>query len=226
MAVRAYVSAMRRACLAMVVGLHVGCLPNPSTVADFCAPPIGGSPVRGPEEAWVTMVEFADFECLYCGRVEATLGELFTIYPQDLRLAFKYLPLPAHPHAMAAAVAAECAHAQGLFWEMHDQLFAHQEALTDLDLERYAAAVSVDLGTWAECLASPSPGEIIAGDQAQARRGGVSGTPTFFINGAVIEGAAPTGDFREVIDKELAAAEASGVPREQYYAQLEESDCK
>jgi protein-disulfide isomerase len=172
------------------------------------------------------MVEFADFECPYCGRVEATLTELFATYPDDLRLIFKNFPLPMHEHAEDAAVAAECALDQGHFWEMHDLLFASQEALSPADLEGYATTVGLDVGAWQECLTSSAPGERIAVDKALARQSGVSATPTFFINGAVIEGAAPINDFERVINDRLATAQASGIPQDQYYDELQRTPCQ
>jgi hypothetical protein len=107
----------------------------------FAKVAIGTSPANGPADAWVTIVEFDDFQCPYCSRGAETMRQLQQAYGNDLRLVFKHMPLKMHEHAMDAAVAAECAHEQSLFWPMYDQLFANQSALASEDLERYAAAL-------------------------------------------------------------------------------------
>lgn len=89
----------------------------------FPSVPVSGSPVRGPADAWVTLVEFSDFECPYCASVQATIDQLRLAYPADVRVVFKHYPLSFHAHARAAAIAAECAGEQGRFWEMHDAIF-------------------------------------------------------------------------------------------------------
>ena len=193
---------------------------------DFCAPPVADSPVRGPADAWVTMVEFADFQCPYCGRVESTLSALSSAYPTDLRLVFKNFPLSFHENAMDAAVAAVCAHDQDHFWEMHDLLFANQSALATTDLDGYAAQAGVDIDLWRSCIASDAPRQRITVDEDLGVRSGVSGTPTFFINGAVVEGAVSIADFESVIDSELAEAQSSGAAKESYYAGLEREACQ
>jgi protein-disulfide isomerase len=221
----AYHPQMRTSLVILLAGGLNACLDPPPTVADFCAPPVGDSPTRGPADAWVTMVEFADFQCPYCGRATATLSDLEIAYPTDLRLVFKHFPLSFHPHAMDAALAAECAREQDRFWEMHDLLFAHQARLEMTDLESYAGQAGVDLDVWRGCFASDAPRGRIAADKELGLEAGISGTPTFFVNGEVIEGAAPTADFRRLIDAVLATAEASGVAREDYYAGLEGNAC-
>jgi protein-disulfide isomerase len=217
---------MRVALLLLLLSGLAACLGEPSTVAAFCAPPVGDSPVRGPADAWVTLVEFADFECPYCGKVTATLATLETDYAADLRLVYKHFPLSFHDHAMDSAVAAECAHAQGRFWEMVDLIYDHQAALAAHDLETYAGETGVDVDAWRACLATDEPRRRIEVDQELGLTAGISGTPTFFVNGAVIEGAVPLADFRRVIDQELARAQASGIARESYYADLERNACR
>ena len=93
--------------------------------------PVGSSPVRGPADAWITVVEFSDFECPYCGAVQATLATVLPEYGTDVRVVFEHFPLSLHPYARTTAIAAECAHAQGRFWQFHDLVFGGQAALFD-----------------------------------------------------------------------------------------------
>jgi protein-disulfide isomerase len=91
--------------------------------------PVGTSPVRGPADAWITVVEFSDFQCPYCSSVQTTLATVLPEYGTDVRVVFKNYPLPFHSHARATAIAAECAQAQGRFWQFHDLVFGGQSAL-------------------------------------------------------------------------------------------------
>ena len=91
--------------------------------------PVGTSPVRGPADAWITIVEFSDFQCPYCATVQATLATVLPEYGTDVRVVFKNNPLAMHSHARTIAIAAECAHAQGRFWQFHDLVFGEQQAL-------------------------------------------------------------------------------------------------
>ena len=140
--------------------------------------------VRGPDDAPVTLVEYADFECPYCGQAEPVVRELLAQFGGDLRYVFRHLPLvDVHEHAQLAAEAAEAAGAQGRFWEMHDLLFAHQDALTLQDLERYARELGLDVERFAERLRTRKYAPRIARDVDSADQSGVAGTPSFFING-------------------------------------------
>jgi protein-disulfide isomerase len=91
--------------------------------------PVGTSPVRGPAEAWITVVEFSDFQCPYCATAQSTLATVLPEYGTDVRVVFKNYPLSFHSHARTIAIAAECAHAQGRFWQFHDLVFGGQQAL-------------------------------------------------------------------------------------------------
>jgi Na+/H+ antiporter NhaA len=140
--------------------------------------------VRGRADAAVTLVEYGDFECPYCGQAERIIRELLSVCEDDLRYVFRHLPLSdVHPHAQMAAEAAEAAGAQGAFWEMHDLLFAHQEALTPLDLRRYADALGLNTESFSEDLRQRRHAPRVSTDVASADASGVSGTPTFFVNG-------------------------------------------
>jgi protein-disulfide isomerase len=182
---------------------------------------VGTSPVRGPADAWVTMIEFADFECPFCGEEEPVVEALLDAYPEDLRLVFKNFPLTAiHPNAQAAALAAECAGAQGDFWPMHDLLFANQSALDGQSLLTYAQSAGVDTSSWQACLSTQPPVDAIGADVSLGTSVGVAGTPTFFVNGEVVVGAVPQSALQDVIEAKRSEAQASGVPRAQYYDQV------
>ena len=145
--------------------------------------------IRGPDKAPVTLVEYGDFECPYCGQAEAVIRALLADYG-DLRYVWRHLPLTdVHPHAMLAAEGSESAAQQGKFWEMHDQLLDHQGALTAKDLVNYAACVGLDTGRFRRDLRSGAGDAKIAADVDSADLSGVSGTPTFFINGKRYYGA-------------------------------------
>jgi protein-disulfide isomerase len=178
---------------------------------------LGDSPARGPSAAWVTIVEFADFECPYCGRGAQTLRQIEQAYPDDVRVVFKHLPLSMHDRAMPAAIAAECARGQGRFWEMYDLLFSHQQALEYADLEGYAGQIGLDLEQWKGCFSAGTVAGRIEADVAQANGLGISGTPTFYVNGWLLQGAQPFSEFQRLVDRELEKARSSGIAREQYY---------
>ncbi|HZO96707.1 MAG TPA: Na+/H+ antiporter NhaA [Gaiellaceae bacterium] len=139
--------------------------------------------VRGPEDAPVTLVEYGDFECPFCGQAERVVRELLRDFG-DLRYVWRHLPLnDVHPHAQLAAEAAEAAGAQGGFWPMYDLLLTHQGALDRTDLLGYAGELGLDLGRFAEDLDAHAGAARIAEDVDGADLSGVSGTPTFFVNG-------------------------------------------
>jgi Na+/H+ antiporter NhaA len=145
--------------------------------------------IRGPIEAPVTVVEYGDFECPFCGRAEPVIRELLSEFG-DVRYVWRHLPLSdVHANAQAAAEASEAADDQGAFWEMHDLLFAHQDALTLGDLVSYAAELGLDVERFAADLVSHTGAARVADDVDSADLSGVSGTPTFFVNGRRHHGA-------------------------------------
>ena len=140
------------------------------------------------------IVEYADFECPYCGRAFAALKQISAALAGDVRVAFRNFPLThLHAHALAAAQAAEAAAIQGRFWDMHDLLFAHQDALDDLALARYAQSLGLDLDRFAEDFESGAVLSRIESDVRSGSRIGVRGTPTFFVNGERYEGSSEAG---------------------------------
>lgn len=149
----------------------------------------GRDHIRGPADAPVTVVEYGDFECPYCGQAEPVVRELLAEFT-NIRYVWRHLPLAeVHPHAQLAAEAAEAAGEQGAFWEMHDLIFEHQNALRKADLLHYADQLGLDLIRFREYLTERRGAGRISEDVDSADLSGVSGTPTFFINGRRHHGA-------------------------------------
>lgn len=162
--------------------------------------------VRGSLDAPVVLVEYGDFECPYCLRAESVLRDLVTAFGDDLAFVFRHLPLDqVHDHARLAAEAAEAADAQGRFWEMHDMLFAHQDALEEADLMRYAQALGLDVDRFARELHQRRHALRVERDVASADDSGAAGTPTFFVNGRRHHGRHDVATLTEVLERELRA---------------------
>jgi protein-disulfide isomerase len=163
----------------------------------------GDDPSKGPKDAPVTLVEFSDFQCPYCARVNPTLKRLEETYGDKVRLVFRNYPLPIHPQAPKAAEAAACARDQDKFWEMHDRLFDHQDKLQVPDLKAAAAELGLDTKAFDACLDSGRHEAAVKADQQEGESYGVSATPAFFINGRALTGAQPYENFARVIDDEI-----------------------
>jgi Na+/H+ antiporter NhaA len=150
----------------------------------------GRDHVRGPVDAPVTLVEYGDFECPFCGQAEHVVRDLLAASGSELRYVFRHLPLAdVHPHAPLAAEAAEAAGAQGRFWEMHDLLYDRQDALRAADLESYAAELRLDTARFDAELRERRYRSRVLDDVESADASGVAGTPTFFVNGRRHHGA-------------------------------------
>jgi protein-disulfide isomerase len=190
--------------------------------------PVGDSPVRGPADALVTIVESSDFECPFCKRVGPTLKRIEETYGGTVRFAFKHNPLSFHRSALPAALAAEEARAQkgdAGFWAMHDRLFEQAPALDQASLEQAAGAAGLDLPAFKKALADQAHLERIRRDQALVTSLGATGTPAFFINGRKLSGAQPFERFQALIDEELGKARAlvaDGVAPGQVYEKIME----
>jgi protein-disulfide isomerase len=185
--------------------------------------PLDGSPAAGPEDALVTLVEFSDYECPFCSRAHGTVKQLQEKYGKKLRVVMKHHPLPNHPHAKPAALAALAAGEQGKFWEMHDTLFSNARALGEGELERYAQGLGLDVERWKKDMADSRLAERIRKDESLAMQVGATGTPGFFVNGRFISGAQPLEVFTGVVDEELGKAEAlvkGGVRPAEVYARV------
>lgn len=176
-------------------------------------------PVRGNPDAPVTVIEFSDFQCPYCARAYSTVEQLLANNPEDVRLIYVQYPLPNHPWARPASIAALCAAQQDgeAFWTLHDTYFENQRAMTPANVvERSRVALAgsdVDLDAWTTCVedtSSPAHQQAAAdlqGHMAVAQGLGVSGTPAFFINGRFINGAQPLEVFQSLVDDAKANAQ-------------------
>jgi protein-disulfide isomerase len=166
---------------------------------------IDGAPVRGAANAPVTLVEFTDFHCPFCKQVLPTLTQLLARYPGKVRLVFRDFPIDSlHPQARRAAEAARCAQDQGKFWEYHDLLFANAPNATPEELKRYAEQVGLDLAKFEPCVSGGVHRAGVQRDFDEGVRLGITGTPTFFINGRPFSGARPLEEFARLIEEELA----------------------
>jgi protein-disulfide isomerase len=161
-------------------------------------------PSRGPTQARVTVIEFADFQCPYCRHMEPLIRQMLDKYPQDVRLVYRQMPLAnLHPDAMHAAQASLCAAAQGKFWEMHDALFSDPPALSVVDLKATAARLHLRSEEFVACLDSGRTESLVKRDADDALAHAVDGTPGLFINGRFFSGAMPLERLTAVIDDEL-----------------------
>ena len=201
--------------------------PPAAAVAPAAAPPaippfdlsVAASPAKGRSDAPLVIVEFSDFECPFCGRYSRdTFAQVERDYVDTgkVRYVFRHFPLERiHPQALGASKAAECAFAQGKFWELHARLFANQRALKPADLTASAQAVGVNIDAFQACMATAGTPARIRLDLDEGGRAGISGTPTFFLgtmtrDGKVkvarrLVGAQPFSAFKTVIDAMLAA---------------------
>jgi len=165
-------------------------------------------PGKGPEDAQVTIIEFSDFQCSFCANyVNETLPIILATYGDQVRYVFRDFPITSsHHQAQKAAEAAQCAFEQGKFWEYHDMLFQRQEALDVPSLKSYGTALGLDESAFNLCLDSGEYAEEVQMDFADGLTYGVTGAPTFFINGRKLDGAQPFSTFQIVIEEELAKA--------------------
>ena len=197
--------------------------PDPKAVYKV---PADKQPQKGPSDALVTIVEFSDFECPFCKRVEPTVDQIMETYGKDVRVLWRNNPLPFHAKAGPAANAALAAGEQGKFWEYHKKLFENQTAIDSSNLEQYAKDLGLNMPKWKAAFESSKFKDSIEADQTLARSLGASGTPSFFINGRSLRGAQPFDAFKAVIDEELQKAKdlvAKGTPKSQVYAKITEN---
>jgi len=168
---------------------------------------LAGEPFKGSEKAPVTIVKFEDFQCPFCNQVQPTFNELVSRYDGKVRLVHKDFPLESlHPQARQAAEAARCAHEQRKFWEYHDKLYANSPKASADDLKNYAKEVGLNVDSFDRCLVSGKYKAVVQQDLKEGTQLGLSGTPTFFINGREISGNQPLTAFEAMIDEELARA--------------------
>jgi protein-disulfide isomerase len=178
---------------------------EPSPTAGTVEVSADDDPAVGPPDAEVVIVEFLDFQCGYCGRFATeTLYQILDTYGDEIRFVSRDFPLTSiHTHAQKAAEAAQCAHEQGNYWEYHDLLLRNQQALTIDSLKGYAEQLGLDMMSFDECLESGRYTTEVQQDLADGERYGVTGTPTFFVNGRLLVGAKPFSAFQAMIEEEL-----------------------
>lgn len=162
-----------------------------------------GVPVRGPKDAPVTLIEFADFECPYCQQIEPKLAKLQQEFQGKLAFAYKDFPLPMHSHAQKAAEAAHCAMEQGKFWEYHDLLFSKGK-LDVSQLKESARTLNLDGEAFDKCLDSGATAAAVKANLDEAQTLAIAGTPGFFINGRYLEGNVSYDILRNVVTEEIA----------------------
>jgi len=166
------------------------------------------APTTGPSDAPIRIVEFADYQCPYCKKVASELKQLVDgTFAGKASLTFADFPLPMHAHAEKAAEAARCAGDQGKYWEYHDGLFDHQNALEVSDLKALAGTLKLNQEKFGHCLDSGGQAPAIAKTLAEGKKLGLTGTPSFVINGRFISGATDSETLRDLIEQELASPE-------------------
>ncbi|MFN7135634.1 MAG: DsbA family protein, partial [Myxococcales bacterium] len=188
-------------------------LTSDSAIAAAAPPPvkmeIGNSPIKGKKTAPVTIYEFSDFQCPFCGRVNPTLKQIQDTYGDKVSIVFKQFPLGFHDKAQLAGEASLAAHEQGKFWEMHDKLFQNQQALDRAALEGYAQELGLNMQKFKAALDSGKYTQQVKNEMASGQAAGISGTPSFVINGQLLVGAQPFDEFKRVIDAELEKAKGT-----------------
>ena len=171
----------------------------------FFAVSVGDAPVTGGKNAKVTIVEFSDFECRYCSRGAEVLKKIQQKFGNKVRVAFKHFPLPRHAKAKGAANAAMCAYEQSrpAFWKLHDLMFENQTLLDPEGLKGLAKKVSLDIAKFEQCMGAKRYMTLVEKNIAEGRAIGVKSTPTFFVNGRIINGAQPLEVFVQEIQQHL-----------------------
>jgi protein-disulfide isomerase len=179
-----------------------GCAKKPHAPLQ-AATPRADAPSQGPVDARVTVEVWSDFECPFCARGAERLSQVREKYGDKVRIVFRHQPLPFHDNARLAAAASMAAHEQGRFWEFHDALFTQQRSLDRASLEGLAEKLKLDLHRFRKALDSGAYDNYVEAEVVEARRRGVAGTPTFFINGTPVVGAQPLDVFVQTIDAAL-----------------------
>lgn len=161
---------------------------------------------RGPVDAPIVLVEYTDFQCPFCGRVQGTLEQLMERYDGKVRHVFKHLPLPMHAEAGLAGEASMCADDQGKFWELHHWMFDNRSNLSPETIGDQAAALGMDREKFDACIQAGTYRAHVEQDANEARSFGITGTPGFLVNGRILSGAQPYEAFTAIIDEELRRA--------------------
>jgi protein-disulfide isomerase len=176
---------------------------RPKILEDPVSIPVDGSPVRGPGNARITLVEFSDFECPYCSLAALEVRSIMAAYPKDVKLIYKQFPLSMHPSAPLAAAASLAANQQGKFWPMHDVLFKNFRKLSRENILAWAKDLALDVDKFKADLDSAKFQDVIKKDLADGEAVGVYGTPSFFINGKHYNGPMSMDALKPILDAEL-----------------------
>ena len=180
-----------------------GSPPAPKLLDDPVPIPTLGSPVTGPANAPITLVEFSDLQCPYCSKAVAQINATLKAYPNDVRLIFKQYPLDSHPEAAISAAASLAAHRQGKFWPMHDVMFANRSKLSRQSILAWAKDIGLDMKRFTADLDSDAIRKAVLRDQADGDKAGVEATPTVFLNGRKYNGDLAPDAIKTVIESEL-----------------------
>jgi protein-disulfide isomerase len=162
-----------------------------------------GSPATGPTNAKVTLVEFSDFECPFCAKAAAEVRNVLNAYPNDVRLIYKQFPLPMHPHAQTAALASLAADEQGKFWDLYYKMFANYRQLSQENILKWAAELGVNVDKFKADMQSGKNQATVKKDLEDGELAGVSGTPTFFVNGKRYNGPVDLASLKPILDQEI-----------------------
>jgi protein-disulfide isomerase len=181
---------------------------RPKILEDPVSIPVDGSPVKGPVDGRITIVEFSDFECPYCSLAVKEVYTLMAAYPNDTKLIFKQFPLSMHPNAPLAAAASLAAKEQGKFWELHDLMFANFRKISRDNILIWAKQIGLDMDRFKNDLASLKYESVIKKDVADGEAVGVYGTPAFFINGKHYNGPVTMESLKPILDAELKSSKA------------------
>jgi protein-disulfide isomerase len=177
--------------------------PAPKLLDDPVSIPTAGSPVMGPPDARITLVEFSDFQCPFCVKAIHQLDAAMKAYPKQVKLIFKQYPLDSHPQASISAAGALAAHQQGKFWPMHDALFANRERLSRKTILDLATGLGLDMKRFTADLDSAEIKKAVARDVGDGDKAGVEATPTVFINGQRYNGSLELGALKPVLEGKL-----------------------
>jgi protein-disulfide isomerase len=193
---------------------YIDSLHNKSNIHVALTPPtqkvsVGALPIVGPQDAVVTVVEFADYQCPYCRQVEPSMEKLRETYKDRIKYSYRDFPLPMHQYAEKAAEASRCAGDQGKFWPYHDLVFKSDTNLDDAKLKSIAHDVNLDTTKFDKCLDNAQDADAVKTDLQAGKSLGITGTPTVFVNGHVITGAVGYDTFKELVDQQIAESAKS-----------------
>ena len=176
---------------------------RPKTLEDPVPIDVAGAPVKGPQDARITLVEFSDFECPYCSAAVVEVDRIMAAYPKDIKLIYKQFPLSTHPHAQMAAEASLAARDQGKFWEMYGVLFKNFRRLSRENILGFAKEIGLDMDKFRADLDSGKYQGVIEKDLKDGDTAGVYGTPSFYINGKQYNGEVSLASLKPILEAEL-----------------------